>query len=240
MVTATKLEFILSLHKLLFMKHKLLLAFTILFGLAGFSQSYEGSVTYNKKKQDAFIIEYAYSPEAVENAILQKMEQLGYKSKEQKGIFNKDKGFHVYKGAYITEVSDKSMDYIIKVERKSRREKEESIVYMIMQKDGGNARSAFEAMDVDRAKSFLNDLAPNVEASHLEIQIREQDEVVVKADRKFKKLQDDKKDMEDKIRKLEEDIKNNTQEQEAAQRDIEVQRAALENLKLKRKTKESF
>ena len=203
----------------------------------GFAQAYEGTIEYDKKKQQAFVIEYPYPVEAVETAIVQKMEKLGYKGKEEKGLFNKDKGFRVYKGAFITDISSKSMDYIIEVEPKSRKDKDASLLYLIINKDGENAMKGFDAYDVRNAKSFLNDLLPDVEASNLELQIKAQDETVAKAEKKLKSLQDDKNDMEKKIQKLQDDIKNNEKDQEETRKDIENQRVALEALRGKRKSK---
>jgi len=218
------------------MKQAILLLFTISITSCVFSQAYEGTVEYDKKKQAAFVIEYHYSAEAVENAILQKMEKLGYKGKEEKGLFNKDKGFHVFKNAYITEISSNSMDYMIKVEQKSRKAKDESVVYLIINKDGENAMAKFDAYDVKQAKEFLNNLEPEVVAADLELQIKDQEDMVAKAEKKFRNLQSDKKDMEDKIKKLQDDIQKNIKDQDNTQKDIENQRQILENLKLKRKT----
>jgi hypothetical protein len=182
------------------------------------------------------MIDYNYPPESVEAAIVQKMESMGYKAKEEKGLFNKDKGFMVFKSAFIPDISASSMDYIVKVERKSRKEKDESVVYMIIMKDGNNAKDGFQAENVGSAKRFLNDLLPNVEASHLEFQIRAQEEVVVKAEKKLKNLQNDKKDMEEKIRKLQDDIKTNEKNQVNTEQEISNQKTALEALKGKRKS----
>ena len=52
------------------------------------AQAYEGTIQYNKKKQQAVMIDYGFTPEAVENAFVQKMAKLGYKPKEEKGILN--------------------------------------------------------------------------------------------------------------------------------------------------------
>ena len=102
---------------------QLLLPVVLLFAIAANSQSaYEGSIEFSKKKQDAYVIDFPYPPQAVEDALVKKMESLGYKSKEEKGMFNKDKGFRAYKAAYITALSGTSMDYMFKVERKSRKE----------------------------------------------------------------------------------------------------------------------
>lgn len=212
------------------------LLLSIAFPLFSLSQSYEGTIEYEKKKQQAFVIDYAYPPEAVENAFIQKMERMGYKGREEKGVFNKDKGFRVYKGAYVTEISDQSMDYIVKIEQKSRKDKDATTVYMIINKDGENAMRGFNASDVERAKEFLNNLMPDVQAAHLEIQIKDQESLISKTEKKLKSLKDDKKDMEEKIRKLQNDIKDNEKDQAATQEQIANQQLALEALRGKRRT----
>lgn len=204
------------------------LAFWAFTGIAA-AQAYEGTIQYDKKKQRAIMIDYAYPPEAVENAIVQKMERLGYKPKEEKGFLNKDKGFLIYKNAYVTDISNDKMDYIIKVERKSRKESDESVLYIIMNKDGENALERLDSYDVGRAKSFLNNMLPDIEVSSLELEIKAQEETVAKAEKKLKGLKDDQVALE---RKLD----DNQKEQVDTQKDIEQQRQTLETLREKRKT----
>lgn len=196
------------------------------FSIAALAQAYEGTIEYDKKKQAAVVIDYAYSTEAVENAIIEKMQRMGYKSKEEKGMFNKDKGFRVFKGAMISDISDNSMDYIVNVERKSRKDKDESTLYLVMNKNGENVSSSVE---MGRAKDFLNGLLPEVEASNLELQIKDQEEMVTKAEKKLKNLRDDQDDLEKKL-------KNNQKDQEDTQKNIEDQKHALENLRAKRRS----
>jgi hypothetical protein len=192
-----------------------------------FAQAYESSIDYGKKKQDAFVIDYAFSPEAAENAIVAKLEKLGYKPKEEKGFLNKDKGFKIYKSAYITEANSASLDYLFKVERKSRKDKDEATIYMVMQKDGSNIKSSMTADDVDRAKAFLTNLRPNVEAANLELQIKAQEEVVAKAEKKLSSLKTDQVDLEKKIAKNKEDQLN-------TEKDIITQKTSLDTLRSKR------
>lgn len=213
----------------------LLLQAALLFSLAASAQAYEGSIEYNKKKQTSLVMEFPYSAEAVENAIVKRMEKLGYKTKEEKGLFNKDKGFRSYKNAYITDISDKSLDYIIKVERKGKKDDDRAMVNMIIMQGADNAMTAMDAYDVGKAKDFLNNLMPDVEAANLELQIKAQEEVVAKAEKKLSKLKKDKDEMEDKIKKLQKDIEDNVKDQDNTQKDIESQKGILENLKLKRK-----
>ncbi|MBL7726011.1 MAG: hypothetical protein JNK27_17860 [Chitinophagaceae bacterium] len=191
------------------------------------AQAYEGTIEYDKKKQDAFMIDYPYPPEAVENAITKKMVKLGYKPKEEKGLFNKDKGFKVYKDAFITDINADRMDYIIKVEPKSRKNQDESVVYMIIQKDGNNAKSAFDVMQVEKTKTFLSNLQPDVVAENLELDIKAQEEAVSKAEKKLRGLKDDQNDLEKKL-------KDNQSEQKDTEKEIEAKKQALDALKAKR------
>lgn len=217
-------------------KITLILLIISLLSTPAFSQAYESKIEYSKKKQDAFAIDLAYPPEAVENAIVQKMEKMGYKTKEEKGMFNKDKGFRIYKNAYITEISQGNLDYIVKIERKSRKEKDEAVLYLLIMKGDNNAKAGFEAYDIERAKSFLNNLLPDVEAANLELQIIAQEEAIAKAEKKLRTLKDDKMDMEEKIRKLQDSIKDNESDQVATQNDITNQKVTLETLKGKRRS----
>lgn len=201
-----------------------------MFGLAGslWSQAYEGSIEYDKKKQDAFLIDFAYPPEAAENAIIQKFNQLGYKPKEEKGILNRDKGFKIFKSAFLNEISTSSMDYLFKVEKKSRKEKEESILYLVMQQNGQNAKSGFDADMTQKVKLFLNNLTPSVAAANLEIQITDQEAVVTKAEKKLSSLKTDHDDLEKKIA-------DNEKAQTDTQKDIENQKMRLGELKGQRR-----
>lgn len=191
------------------------------------AQAYEGTVEFDKKKQGAFMIDYPYSPEAVDNAIVKKMEKLGYKPKEEKGLFNKDKGFKVFRSAFVTEAHPDKMDYIIKVDAKGRKSKDESVVSLILLKDGNNAKAGFEAYDVERVKEFLKNLRPNIEAADLEIQIRDQEETIAKAEKKMRTLKSEKEELEKKL-------STNISDQESTQKDIDNQKLALEVLKGKR------
>ena len=207
--------------------------YTVIAGLFFFAsgllaQAYEGNIQFDKKKQDAIVIDYAYPAEAVENAFVQRMEQLGYRPKAEKGFLNKDKGFLVFKNVTVIDISDTKIDYIVKVERKSRKESDESVMYMILQKDGENALQKLEAFDVGRAKTYVNNLLPDIEAANLELQIKSQEESISKAEKKLRDLQDEKTSLE---RKLNENEKN----QESTQKDLESQRRNLETLVGKRR-----
>lgn len=217
------------------MKIAAMICISLAIAINSFAQAYEASIEYSKEKHHAFVIEFPYPPEAVENALQQRMDKLGHRGKEEKGMFNKDKGFKVYKGAYITDISDKNLDFLVKVERKSRKEKDESILYLVILKDGVDAKDQFDAYEVDRTKRFLNDLEPHVEAANLERLILDQEQTIAKAEKKLRSLQDDKKALESRVKRLQDEIKTNEKSQQDAEKDIVNQKTALEGLKGRRK-----
>lgn len=211
------------------MKKMGLIVSGLLMTVLSFGQSYEASIQYDKKKQQAIAIDFVFQPQAVENAIVQKLAKMGYKPKEEKGILNRDKGFLVFKNIFITDIMSDRMDYLIKVERKSRKEADESIMYLVMLKDDKNAMGMMDAGDVGRAKSFLNNLLPEVEAADLELQIIAQQEVVAKAEKKLRDLKEEQTSLERKIA-------DNKTNQDNTQKDIESQKQALGVLEGKRRT----
>ena len=212
----------------------LLIAACLYMGQA-FSQSYESSITYNKKKQKAIVLECGYPEEAAENAIIEKLKGLGNKSREEKGMFNGDKGFIVFRNAYVTDISDKDMDFIVKVERKSRKDKDMTNVYLIITKNGENMLASSDSY-AEHAKEFLNKLLPDIEVANLELKIKSQEDEVTKAEKKFRDLQDDQASMEKKIKDLQDDLKKNAKSQEEQQKEIGNQRGLLDVLKGKRKS----
>ena len=191
-------------------------------------QAHEGSVEYNKGKQACIVMEYNYPPEAVENAMRAKLLKLGYGGKEEKGMFNKDKGFRVYKETTVGEISPNKYDYAINIERKSHKEADETIVSLVIFKDDANALSKLSSDELEKVKSFLNNLLPEVEASNLEILIGAQILSLEKADKKLKTLQDENK-------KLHEVLEKNIKDQELQKKEIENQNKSLDALKGRRK-----
>jgi hypothetical protein len=198
----------------------LLLISTMTITVAAWSQAYEGNTDYDKKKQQAIVIDYSFPPDAVQNAIVLKMGKMGYKAKEEKGLFNKDKGFLVFKNAYVTDISGDRMDIVINIERKSRKASDEAVLYMIMIRNGENALLTMEPETINKAKSFLNNMLPEVEAADLELRIKDQEETVARAEKKLNALKDDQVNLEKKL-------SDNKAEQEATQKDIEAQKQAL-------------
>jgi hypothetical protein len=208
------------------MRKIITLAVLLIINQVGFAQSYEGTVEFQKTKQPTAVIELPYPPGVVEDAIKDKMKRMGYTGKE-------NKGFITFRG--VKDSSGKEMDYVIKVERKSRKEKDESVVYLFGQGAAIDMTKAGFGSDMDFLKEKLNTMQPDIEAYNLEVQIVDQEEMVKKAEKKFENLQDDQVSLEKKLKKLQEDIEDNKKDQENQKKEIENQKKALENLRAKRK-----
>ena len=193
------------------------------------AQAYEGKVEYQKKDEDAIVLDIPYPPSIVEGAIVDKLERMGHKSKESKG-------FQTYKAISISEISSGEMDYMIKVERKSRKDKDESVVYLVMKASESNPLSLSESNIKDNAKTFLNNLMPVVEAYNLEQEILAQEEALKKAEKKYSNLQDDLSDLEKRKKKLEDSINDNKKDQDKQRNEIDKQKDVLEKMKGKRKS----
>src|SRR5678810_348223 len=128
-----------------------------------------------------------------------KLAKMGYKGREEKGMFNKDKGFNIYKEATLNDISPDRYDYVVSIERKSKKESDESVLYLLMLNNDVNALPLLSNAEKGKAKAFLEDLTPEVEDGHIDILIAAQAGVVTTAENKLKHLQTDSVELQHKI-----------------------------------------
>jgi TolA-binding protein len=200
----------------------LLIAFAITH--IALAQAYDGSVDYLKKSQAAVIAEYKHPQETVEKTLRDKLERLGLKVKSTKG-------FLVVYNALISSISNYQMEYAFQVDRKSKREKETTIIYMVMSANDVNTT----AENASKAKDFLNELAPDIDALNVDNMVNDQISVVEKAQKKNKNLQDDIESLEKKIRNYQDDLAKTKRQQEEQVKEVARQQEILETIKAKRK-----
>jgi hypothetical protein len=200
----------------------LLIAFAITH--LAMAQAYDGSVDYLKKSQAAVIAEYKYPQETVEKTLKDKLERLGLKVKSSKG-------FLVAYNAVISSVSSNQMEYAFQVDRKSKREKETTVISMVMNVNDVNAT----ADNASKAKDFLNELAPAIDALNVDNMVAEQTTVLEKAEKKNKNLQDDIASLEKKIRNYQDDLAKTKKQQEDQLKEVQRQQEILDTIKAKRK-----
>lgn len=210
-----------------------LMAASLLFSATAFSQTAnEGKVEHTKGNKAAAVIELPYPEEEVADMLSDAMAARGVKG-------DKAKGFVVYRNVRLNDNDQDLNDLHFKVERKSRKEKDITNVYLIIGKPSENIglRSAVDYHKIEEAKSFLNTMVPRMEAHHLEVQIKEQEALVIKAEKKFQSLVEDSVSYVEKIKGLEQKL--NTNRTDRASQDVEVkkQRQTLEAMRSRRKPK---
>ena len=215
-------------YKSILMKTYLLLFLLACSGLTTLSaQVYEGTAEFDKKKMAAFIAEYAYPAEAVENAIIKRFAKLGYRPREEKGILNRDKGFKVFNGSIMPDITEGQADFLVKVESRSRKGKEDAVLTLVVTQGGTALGKSVSDSRAEKVKDYLRGLGPDVAAESLELDIKAQEEAIAKAERKLETLKKDQADLE---RKLE----ANKQSQRDTENEISAKKEGLELLKSRR------
>lgn len=201
----------------------------ILFFNTSFSQARYVFIDFKDGQKPAVVNEFSYPENTVSKAIRDKMEKSGYKGKDSKG-------FTMYKNVSLPELGGGTYDVYFKVDRKSKKEKDMSAVTMLVSRGNENyITEADDAQTISNAKSFLDNLIPNVQAFDLEQQIKAQEDAVKKAEKKYKSLLDDADDLQKRKRKIEQQIEDNIKDQKNQQSEIEKQRQIFETLKAKRR-----
>jgi hypothetical protein len=200
----------------------LLVAFAIT--QISFAQAYDGTVDYLKKSQAAVIAEFKYPQETVEKSLKDKLERLGLKVKSTKG-------FLVAYNAVINSISNNPIEYAFQVDRKSKREKETTVISMVMNVNDANVT----ADNAAKAKEFLNDLAAPIDALNVDNMVADQTVVLEKAQKKNKNLQDDIANLEKKIRNYQDDLAKTKREQDEQTKEVARQQEILNTIKAKKK-----
>lgn len=185
-------------------------------------------VEYQKIVRPAIENELPFSSKTVEKAIDDMFSNMGYKG-------SGSKGFEVYKGVRIANWGPQDFDLYFRAERKSRRDKETSIVTLMISK-GADVFISEKSDPVyfEKAKVYLDSIVSIVTAYDLEQEIAAQEDEVKSADKKSQNLQEDGRDLDKKKRKLEDQISDNLKDQQSQLRELDKQRQILETLKNKR------
>lgn len=193
------------------------------------AQAY-GELEWQKKKIPAMILEVPYAASVTEDAIRQKFSQMGYSAKESKGVYT-------YKAVRIPEISDETFDVLLKVERKSRKEKDESNVYFIISRGYENyVKGTDDPVFISKIKQYCLGFIPLAEAQALEVEIKDQEDKVKSNEKKLRDYEDESGSLERKMKKLQDDIEENKKNIEKQKGEVENQKKALDILRARRKT----
>ncbi len=207
-----------------------LLLSMVVFVAAAQPRAMEGSTDFQKTSQPAAVIELPYPQNIVDKAIEEYMSKRGVK-----GTNNKD--FRLYRGVKLNNASDFNNDLYFKTDYKSRKEKDITVVSLVIAKNGEDvkARVSPDNSTIAGGTDFLNDLSVSIEAYNLEVMVKDQEDLVKKNQKKYDNLVDDQKDYEKKIRNLQDKIESNKQDQQRQLSELQKQQGVLEALKARRK-----
>ena len=187
---------------------------------------------YNGQKYPCYLIEYNLPPEEAENVIKEKLRAQGYNA-------SKSKGYLVYRNVKLNDLdSDNAQDILFNVERKSRKEKDKSIVTMITAKAGlipeDKVKGSKMVADIEPSSnsvSFINSFQSAVDLQAYQLAVSTQEDEVAKAEKKLKNLQDDQIKLEKKIKDYQSDLEVNKKDQEKQVGEIANQKSILEKKK---------
>jgi hypothetical protein len=211
------------------MRYILSFIFSLVLFITATAQSRNATVEYQKINRQAVVNEIPFPEKTIRDAIDEKMEQMGYKGKESKG-------FTVYKGVRLSDLGNDSYDLYFMADRKSRKEKENSTITLMISKGFDNfASDSSDAGLMKKAKGYLDSIITIIAAYDLEQQIIAQEDAVKKADKKYTNLTDDGQSLEKKRKSIEQDIEDNKKNQTSQQAEIEKQRQILDTLRSRRK-----
>jgi hypothetical protein len=194
-------------------------------------QAFEATTDFQKTTQPAAVIELPYTESIVEKAVSDYMNRKGMKG-------NDSKGFKVFRNYKLREDQDHMSDLYFKIERKSRKEKDITVLSLVVGKTSEDIKTRVspDNSTLDGAKELLNDMVGSIDAYNLEVQIKDQEETVKKSQRKYDGLVDDQKDYEKKIRNLQDKLEENKKDQQKQQDEVKKQQGLLETLRSKRKS----
>jgi hypothetical protein len=218
-------------------KSSLLIVFLFAGVMTASSQSSFTTITINKKIQPGLMLQLPNNTDVAEGTILQKLKETGYSPETKGKLFwkkNKQDGFYVFNGIALPVLNNQKLDMYFKVEPKSKTQKDQSTIYLLVSKGYDN----FISPDVDTATfaaatAFLNGFVAGTEGYRLNLEIEDQEKAVKSAEKKLADLQDDDKVFVKKIEALQADLRNNKNDQTMQEKEIASQKIKLEELKAK-------
>ncbi|HRO42117.1 MAG TPA: hypothetical protein PL009_04750 [Flavipsychrobacter sp.] len=190
------------------------------------AQAQEGTVRYKKAEQPAAVIELPYPPDIIIEAMNE------YLSKKGKSKATDIKGFKTFRNTEVLSTKTDNADLYFKIERKSRQDKETSFISLLLTqpKDQEEADKNLHYLNMEQAKTYLNELVPAIAAYNLEQNIIQQNKNVITAEAKHKDHKVEGEDLNRKKIDLEQRITQNNAQQQAHQATVETEKQKLAQL----------
>ena len=200
-----------------------------LFSTYCFAQARLTTAEFQKVLQPAVEIDMPFPEKTVMKSIVDMMEKKGYKARDTKG-------YYTFKGVMLPELGNSFYDLYFKTDRKSRKEKDNTILTLLV--SGGYEKFIGDSTGsvlMTNVKTFLNKQVEATAAYDLEMQINEQDESTINAQKKLASLIEDGQSLQKKKEKLEKEIVDNIKKQSDQRIEADKQNQIFSTLKAKRK-----
>lgn len=177
------------------------------------------------KKLPAAVLELPYAADMLEDAISEAMAAKGYSG-------TKFKDFKVYRSVEAVHGNTR-YDVYIKAERKSRKDKEASVVYAVLGKPNEvvSESSAGSESAVDDGKDLLNELVPKISAYRLKLEIAAQESFVAKMQKKESELLQDSTDLSLKLKQLNDKVLENQTALQKQRENLDKEKQKLEAIR---------
>ncbi len=153
------------------------------------------------------------------------------------------KGFMVYRNVLLTSIDPvKPVDAFIKVDRKSKKEKDQTLIYFIVSGTGeigdeklkADASGKAGVASLENGGAFLVGMLPAVKMGVYDKDLANQQAFVKKEEKNLANLKEDQADLEKKIKKLQSDLEYNIKAQERQTIEVEKVKSKLNELVAKK------
>jgi hypothetical protein len=198
------------------MRNRLLFSLPALFVLTTIhAQSYKSSLTFQKNLYPVAAIQVPYDEDVVTDAVKEYMTGRGFKDAHFKD-------FMIFRSVPLDNGSAAYSDAYFNITRKSRSEKDITIVSLLPVKKGetllpGNTE---DSSFIRFSMIYLDSMRYNILSYSLKQQILAQQKLVDKIKSKILDLKNDSGDIAKKIRSYESDLQQNKKDQEKQTREI--------------------
>lgn len=152
---------------------------------------------------------------------------------------SKSNGYLVYRNVRLEKLNNYApQDILFKIDRKSRKEGDKTLVTLIAAKPGeipdGKVKGAKTAADISASSGselFLNSFQSRIQESSHNLAVKNQTDEVAKAEKKLEQLQKDQVKLEKKLKDIQDDLESNKKDQENQNEEISKQKMILEQTK---------
>ena len=204
----------------------------LLVSAAANAQPVNSTVVFNKVDRPALLLSVPYKESVAEGAIVENLKKTGYDAETKGKLFwkqNKVNGFYTFKNVNL---NGNLVDLYFKVDQKSKKA-DQTNVYLLVSKGDDKFIGREDTAVYNSAKRFLDGFVSETAAYKHQLDIKAQEETISESEKKLIKLKEAQSDLEKKIEQLQNDLKKNKEQQVTQEKQIELEKKKLEEMKTK-------